>query len=317
MISEINKPILTITANPALDVFADVEILTPGSLHRTAPFRKSPGGKGINVAKALHAFHSPVLAAGFLGGSNGNWIEAKLSELGILTKFVYIADETRMNIKVVDAKGQLTELNSQSPELTGLDWQNFDDLLEEIVKECRWVSLCGKLPENCEPDWYKQVIEQCRRIGVPVAVDTSGEALKTAVTAKPDFIKPNIEELQELAGEPLSTTEEVIKAARCLTGSGIRIVAVTLGASGMIVVNQDETWEVSVPKVEIKSPVGAGDSVVAGFLHGFYHQYPLEETIRFAGACGVAAVMKEGTTHPDLKDIEPLLDQIEIKNRRN
>ena len=77
-ISDMNKPILTITANPALDVFADVEVLTPGSLHRTAPFRKSPGGKGINVAKTLHAFHSPVLAAGFLGGSNGNWIEARL-----------------------------------------------------------------------------------------------------------------------------------------------------------------------------------------------------------------------------------------------
>lgn len=311
------KPILTITANPALDVFADVEILNPGALHRTAPFRKSPGGKGINVAKALHAFHSPVLASGFLGGANGDWIESRLSEQGIFTKFVKIAEETRMNVKIVDANGQLTEFNSKSPELFETDWQHFNDLLEDIVKESSWVSLCGKLPEDCDPSWYKSVIEQCRKIGVPVAVDSSGEALKTAVTAKPDFIKPNIEELQELTGERLSTTKEVIKATRGLAESGIRTVAVTLGAEGMIVASQGETWTVSVPKVEVKSPVGAGDSVVAGFLHGFYHRYHLTDTIRFASACGVAAVMKEGTTHPDLEDIEPLLGKIEMKNRRN
>ncbi|HET7658340.1 MAG TPA: 1-phosphofructokinase [Bacillales bacterium] len=317
MTNQLKRYVLTITANPALDVFADVEELVPGTLHRTPPFRKNPGGKGINVAKALNAFGSPVLASGFLGGSNGRWIEKQLTKQGIATRFVPISSETRMNVKIVNTKGELTEFNSKSPELTEEDWQQFDKLLEQIVKENSWVALCGKLPEDCSVNWYEKVIQHSRKLGVSTAVDTSGEALKRAVQARPDFIKPNLEELQELTGENLSTTEEVIQAARKLTETGINTVAVTLGAKGLIVARQDEVWQVTVPKVDVKSPVGAGDSVVAGFLHGFYHQHAFTDTIRFAAACGVAAVMKEGTAHPELMDIEPLIPKIHIENRRD
>ncbi|HET7580777.1 MAG TPA: 1-phosphofructokinase [Bacillales bacterium] len=315
MTDEKKAPILTITLNPAMDVFVHVNELQPGALHRTSEFQKSPGGKGINVAKALNTFGTPVVASGFLGGSNGNWIERQLNQQQIRTRFVDTSAETRMNIKVVEAEGQLTELNSSSPLLTSRDWEHFDHFLEQVPEESSWIALCGKLPENCPPNWYEKVINRCKKHGIQTAVDTSGTALKHAVRAKPDFIKPNWEELQELTGQDLSSKGEVAKAARKIAATGISTVAVSLGADGMIIAHKKETWDVQVPQMDVISPVGAGDSVVAGFLHGFYHEHSFTGTIRFAAACGAAAVTKEGTTHPERTDIEPLLSKIIIKKQ--
>lgn len=306
-------PILTVTLNPALDVFIHVGQLEPGTLHRTSPFQKNPGGKGINVAKALNAFGTPVIATGFLGGANGEWIEQRLGERKISTRFVKIAAETRENVKVVEKHGILTELNSPSPDLKPEDWAKFDELLEKAARESSWVVFGGNLPAHCPSDWYRETINRCHRLGVKVAVDTSGEALKHALREKPDLIKPNLEELRELTGKHITSIEEVVQAARELTAAGVSTVAVTLGGDGMVVAHNDDTWIVTVPEVNVVSPVGAGDTVVAGFLHGFYHQYSLEKTVRFAAACGVSAVMKEGTQHPELADLAPLLSKINIE----
>lgn len=313
MTNQTNSSILTITLNPALDVFIHVEQLEPGTLHRTSQFRKNPGGKGINVAKALNAFGTPVLAAGFLGGANGDWIEHQLSEQKIANRFVKIPAETRSNVKVVERQGELTELNSPSPGLTPADWVRFDDLLEQAAQKSSWVAFCGNLPEHCPADWYRKAIIRCQQFGVKTAVDTSGEALKKAVQAKPDFIKPNLEEFQQLTGKNVTTIEEVVQAARELTAADLSTVAVTLGAGGMVVAQKKEAWIVTVPEVNVVSPVGAGDSVVAGFLHGFYHQYSIEDTVRFAAACGVCAVMKEGTAQPEPAEVTQLLSRMNIQ----
>lgn len=306
-------PVLTMTLNPALDIFVHVNELHPGELHRASGFNRNPGGKGINVSKALHAFGVPVLASGFLGGFNGDWIERQLSEQGISTRFVRTSVETRMNIKAVESEGKLTEFNSPSPFLSPDDWKRFDDLFESVSGNSSWVAFCGNLPEDCSPDWYQKAVERCHRHGVKTVVDTSGEALKHAVEAKPYFIKPNLEELQELAQKRLTTLKEVVAVARELVVSGISVVAVTMGSKGMVVAHEDDIFVVTVPEVEVISPVGAGDAVVAGFLHGFYHQHVFTEMVRFAAACGVAAVMKEGTAQPESADITLLLSKINIK----
>ncbi|HET7628485.1 MAG TPA: 1-phosphofructokinase [Bacillales bacterium] len=312
---EKNRNILTITLNPAMDVFVHLESLQPGALHRPSQSIKSPGGKGINVAKALHSFGAPVVASGFLGGDNGRWIENSLNDAGICTRFQSIAQETRMNVKIVERDGRLTELNSPSPSLKREDWGKLDSLLENAAKESEWIALCGKLPEQAPDDWYEQAIQSCKAYGAKIALDTSGKALAYAIRAQPDFIKPNIEELQELTGENLKTSQEIINAAEKLARSGISTVAVSLGAQGMIVAKRQGVWKVTVPKVDVRSPVGAGDSVVAGFLHGFYENLPINETIRFAAASGTAAVMKEGTVQPELTDINPLLKSIQIEKQ--
>lgn len=316
MTNEKHRRILTLTLNPAMDVFVHVDELYAGSLHRASEFRKNPGGKGINVSKALTAFGTPTVATGFIGGHNGDWIEGELDHQGISTRFIRIAEETRMNVKVVEAQGKLTELNSPSPGLAEGDWNRLEELLGQIDGEFNWVAFCGNLPGNGSPEWYEKMTHRCHDLGIKVAVDTSGEALRRAIRAKPDFIKPNIEELEELTGKNIATIEEAATAAEKLAETGISTVAVTLGAKGMIVAREKETWIASVPEVDVVSPVGAGDSVVAGFLHGFdYYQDSFTDTIRFAAASGVAAVMKNGTTQPELADIRPLLDQIKIEKR--
>ncbi|HEX6923233.1 MAG TPA: 1-phosphofructokinase [Bacillales bacterium] len=315
MTNQEKSPILTITLNPAMDVFVHVNHLDSGTLHRASEFRKNPGGKGINVSKALNAFGTPTVASGFIGGYNGEWVKNQLMDQSIPTRFAQINEETRMNIKVVEAQGKLTELNSSSPALTSEDWTHLDGLLEQLAGDSSWVAFCGNLPGHCSPDWYEKAIQRCRELGLKTAVDTSGEALKHAVKAKPDFIKPNIEELEELTGKETATIEEVVAAAEDLAASGISTVAVTIGAKGMVVAREMETWVITVPEVDVVSPVGAGDSVVAGFLHGFYHQEAFSETIRFAAACGVAAVMKDGTAQPEPTDVESLLSKIKIEKR--
>ncbi|HEX7063552.1 MAG TPA: hexose kinase, partial [Bacillales bacterium] len=214
MTNEKRRRILTLTLNPAMDVFVHVDQLYAGTLHRASEFRKNPGGKGINVSKALKAFGTSTVAAGFIGGHNGDWIESELDNEGISTRFIRIAEETRMNVKVVEAQGKLTELNSPSPGLEAGDWSRLEEMLEQIGGENSWIAFCGNLPGNGPPDWYEKMIHRCHKLGINVAVDTSGEALQKAIRAKPDFIKPNIEELEELTGKNIATIEEAATAAK-------------------------------------------------------------------------------------------------------
>jgi 1-phosphofructokinase family hexose kinase len=307
------QPVLTVTVNPALDLFLSVKELTPGALHRVAPPQQHPGGKGINVAKALHAFGVPTVATGFLGGSRGSWIERELVEAGVAAKFVRIQDQTRVNVKVTDAAGTLTEFNSPAPDLTAEDWLALERHLDTLAQTGGWLAFCGNLPASCATDWYRRRIEWAKRRGLRTVLDASGEALREGVLAKPDVIKPNLRELEELVGRQVKSIKEVVAAAARLCQSGVGLVAVSLGGDGLVAATREGCVWAHVPKVPVVSSVGAGDTVVAGILYGIHQDFSFSETIRFAAAAGTAAVTTGGTTWPELRDVEELLSHIDIE----
>jgi 1-phosphofructokinase family hexose kinase len=310
------KRVVTITLTPAVDMFVQVEKLMPGTLHRIPKPEKFVGGKGINVAKALQAFGTPVVATGFLGGANGRWIESQLQHLGIDARFVSTATETRLNVKVVDSEGVLTEFNSSTTLPSPGEWTEIETRLAALAGESEWFAFCGKLPEGCPAHWYQEAIAKAKELGLKTLLDSSGAALRHGILAKPDVIKPNLHELEELTGLELSSVEKVVSVAQEIVADGVGMVLVSMGASGMVVVTQDATWEVRVPKVEVVSSVGAGDTVVAGILHGLCTGKSMKETIRFAAAAATAAVTTAGTKRPELADVLHFEAAIQVVERR-
>ncbi|MCL6633268.1 MAG: 1-phosphofructokinase [Alicyclobacillus herbarius] len=306
-------PVVTVTVNPALDLFLQVQELVPGQLHRIQTPRPYAGGKGINVSKALHSFGVPTVATGFLGGSRGQWIEQELTAIGIDIAFIHTEAATRVNVKVTEAGGRLTELNSPAPELSSADWQALESHLQELTRAGGWLALCGNLPDTWNARWYQERIDWARKKGLHTVLDASGEALRYGILAQPDIIKPNLAELESLMGQKLKSVKEVVQAATQLCESGIKLVAVSMGGGGLVAVtNQERIWA-HVPNVPVVSSVGAGDTVVAGILYGIHRQFSLADTIRFAAAAGTAAVRTDGLTRPSRADVEALLPEIQLE----
>ena len=302
---------MTLTLTPAVDVSISVPTLTPGTLHRLPNLRQDPGGKGINVSKALNAFGVPTLATGLLGGERGYWIESKLSVLGIPHQFVHTADETRMNVKISEDNGRLTELNSVNTSGHPRDWTELGARLK-MAKSGQWIALCGRLPQGIRPTWYQDAIYLAKEQGVRTLLDSSGEGLRHGIEAGPDIVKPNRAELSQWAGRDLSRIEDVVEAAQCLVDKGVKTVVVSLGQEGLLAITSESGYRVEVPNVEAVSSVGAGDTLVAGLLYGIYHKYSFLDTIQFGAAAGTAAVSTPGSQQPRLHDVEHLFAQIKV-----
>ncbi|WP_206922300.1 1-phosphofructokinase [Alicyclobacillus suci] len=300
--------VVTVTLNPAVDLFVSVKRLQPGTLHRVPTPLQHAGGKGINVAKMLAGLGVPAVATGFLGGNRGNWLHEEIVRQGVDSRFVRIADESRVNVKVIDEDGTLTELNSPAPQFTEADWRMFGDTLKQLCTGAdSWLALCGNLPAGCQLDWYKNVIEWAKAHHIKTLLDASGEAFALGIEAKPDVIKPNQHELEQLLGQTLTSEEDVVRAATQIARAGVGLVVVSMGEQGIVAVTSSVAVHVRVPRVPVVSSVGAGDTVVAGLLYGFIHRLSLPEAVRFAAAAGTAKVQKPGNLHPSKADIEDCL----------
>jgi fructose-1-phosphate kinase PfkB-like protein len=329
-------PVVTVTVNPAVDVFVPVELLQPGSLHRISGMVQQPGGKGINVAKALRALGVPAVATGFLGGNRGRWIREALHQAGLVEAFVEIDGETRMNIKITEGSGRLTELNAAGPALADADWAALEEQIEALTETATSaeagtaangsiradsaglgpavLALCGNLPQAAPADWYRRQIERAKRRGVPTVLDASGVALIEGVKAGPDLIKPNLRELADLVGTPLPTPEAALRAARSVMEKhGVGAVVVSMGGDGLVAAVGETAWRVEVPRVTVVSAVGAGDTVIAGLLHALRGGLAWPESLRFAAAAGTAAVRKGGNQQPDPSEISNLLPQVRVE----
>ena len=304
--------VLTVTLNPAFDVFCTVDMVHPGALHRVENMAQFAGGKGINVAKALHAFAIPALATGFLGGPRGQWIAEQLEQANIAHDFVTVQEETRMNIKVGAKNGQLTEFNSQVSNFSSTEWDELKTKLWSYAHSGRWITFAGQLPQGCDSHWYEKAINLCKQQGAKTALDTSDDAFRYGVEALPHLIKPNLKELAAYIGEELETVEEVARAAQSLVKTGIETVVVSLGERGLVASCAEQTIYVEVPRLPVQSAVGAGDTVVAGLLYGSVRHMAFADQMAFAAAAGSAAVMKHGTQQPELKEVNNLLSRIRI-----
>lgn len=258
--------IVTVTLNPSLDRTVEVAELARGRVLRAHGTHLHPGGKGVNVTRALLANGVPSRAVVPVGGPDGDQLVDLLAQERVDAVVVPVSGRTRSNITIAEADGTVTKLNEPGGELTPDELEKvLDHALADAV-DGSWVVLCGSLPPGAPADTYARLTRRLSEAGRRVAVDTSGPALGLAAAAGPALVKPNAEELAGAVGRPLASRADVVAAARELQAQGARAVLVSLGAAGAVLVDDAGVLVGECDPVEPRSTVGAGDAFLAGFL---------------------------------------------------
>jgi len=306
--------IVTVTLNPSLDRALSVPRFEPGTLHRAKFLRQDLGGKGINVSRALRALDIPSRIVGFIGGRVGQTLRDGLAADGFEAHFIEVEGETRQNITLLDeSSGQYTKINEPGPTIGPHQVAALEAYLRQIVRSGDLWAFCGSLPPGAPPDLYAWLINNVQQGGGLGFLDSSGPAFRAGLTAGPFAIKPNSEEASEVLRQPLRDDAEHCLAARRLQTSGVRLVALTRGAQGLILSMDGKLVIATPPHISVHSPIGAGDASLAGLLWATLDKCGAVETARRAVACGTAATMQEGTGVGDQVLVKTLLPQVQIQ----
>jgi len=306
--------IITVTLNPAIDKTIEIDDFIIGNVNRIVSTRVDAGGKGINVSKVIKELGDKSLALGFLGGNSGNQIKNYLDDINIKNDFLILKGETRTNIKIIDKVNNThTDINEKGPSLMGQDITNIKEKIMEYCKPDSLVVLSGSVPIGVSSDIYCEIIKDVKNKGGKVILDADGEMLLQGIKAGPYMVKPNVEELEKAFGKKINNEEEVIETARKILEYGVKYVVISQGSEGSIFISADKVAKVKGIKVEVKSTVGAGDSMVAAMAVAIENNYSFEETMKLACATSAANVMTEGTQTGRLVDIEMLKKQVTIK----
>lgn len=299
--------IYTVTLNPSIDYIVEVDDLTLGGLNRMKRDLKLPGGKGINVSRVLNQLEVQNTAIGFLGGFTGRYIEDWLREEKIISNFVTVADDTRINIKL--KAGEETEINGTGPVIREAEAEALLLKLEALQAGDTLV-LSGSAPPSLGGDFYSKLIAVCKRKKAEFVIDTTGQALKDALALEPLLVKPNHHELAELFGVTIKTREEIITYGRRLLEAGAQYVLVSMAGEGALFISDQGVYYASAPSGTVRNSVGAGDSMIAGFVGTLSLTGDVLEAFRTGVASGSATAFSD-----DLADrmlIEQLKPQIEI-----
>ncbi|MCX3286853.1 1-phosphofructokinase [Streptomyces sp. NEAU-H22] len=294
--------ILTVTPNPSLDRTYEVPSLDRGEVIRATGERMDPGGKGVNVSRAVAAAGQRTVAVLPLGGAPGALVADLLDQQGIEVAPVPVAGATRSNIALAESDGVLTKINAPGPELSGAERELLLETVRQQSRDASWIACCGSLPRGLAPSWYADLVARAHAAGVRIALDTSGPALLAALRERPDVVKPNAEELAGAVGRPLATVGDAVKAAEELREMGARAVLASLGADGQLLVSDEGSWFGSARVAAVRSNVGAGDSSLAGFLIAGGNG---PEALASAVAHGAAAVQLPGSVMPTPGDLDP------------
>lgn len=304
--------ITTVTLNPAVDKTILIENFQLGRVNRIEEGRQDPGGKGINVSKVVASLGHKTLATGLIGGRNGQWINEALLKRGIETDFVWVEQETRTNIKIVDlVSNQYTDINDRGYEV---EHNSLEHLFEKITYWARLskvMVLSGSLPEGVSEDIYQKLIEISEKNGCKTILDTAGSALINGIKAGPHMIKPNIHELESSLKVQIKNQKDILQCAKHFLKKGVKLVVVSLGEKGALLVSEDLILEAEAIPTRVKGTVGAGDSMVGAFAVGLMEGYSMEEMLKLAIAAATVSV-KEGKLYHDVYEINRLKETVII-----
>ena len=306
--------ILTVTLNSSIDKLYLMESIQPETVMRVKEVHNTAGGKGLNVSRVAAELGEPVTAMGFVGGFNGQYLESLVTHPLIRCAFTHVAAETRCCINCWDlSNGKSTEYlepgEAVTPEDTARFWADFDRELPRADA----VAVSGSLPRGVPEDAYCEIIRRCKAAGIPVLIDTSGKRLALAAAEKPDFIKPNTDEITALTGCAFDGPEAAVPALMRLRDGGIACAVLSMGADGALMACKDGVFHGKPPRIVPKNTVGCGDSMAAGFAVGFARHLPMEETFRMALAVSAANALSLFTGDFDRADYERLYPQINIR----
>ena len=301
--------IYTVTFNPSLDYIVEVNNFELGMTNRTSYEHMLPGGKGINVSIVLNNLDFDTTAFGFVAGFTGKQICDMVSEYGINTDFIHVDNGfSRINMKIKNIDG--TEINGMGPQIS-------EDNLHSLVSKIDRLSsgdvlvLAGSIPSCISDDIYRRIMERLQGRGVKIIVDATSRLLLNVLEYHPFLIKPNQHELGDIFGVKLESKEEVIPYARKLQDMGAVNVLISMGGKGAVLIDEHgKVYEADAPKGELKNSVGAGDSMVAGFMAGYLQTCNYEDAFRMGVATGSASAFSENLATK--REISEVLKRVEV-----
>jgi tagatose 6-phosphate kinase len=301
--------ILTVTLNTSIDkAYRIPSTLERGTVMRVAECIDNAGGKGLNASRSVATCGEEVLATGFVGGNNGRLLCGLLDRDGIPHDFVEVATETRCCVNVLEPDGLSTEFLEPGREITEGELESLEGHLSSLAARADVVTMNGSFPRGLPADTYARLIKLVRSLGKPCILDTSGATLKGSIDALPTMVKPNTDEIGQILGRKVSSTDEVITAARELCKRGIAQVVVSLGGDGAVMACAEGTFRGIAPKLEVVNPVGAGDTMVGAFAVSMARKMRPTEQLRYAMACASANCMSASTGHFDMEVARGLMD---------
>lgn len=300
--------IYTVTLNPSIDLIVEVPDFHLNQVNRSERENKFPGGKGINVSRILQAINVPSVAFGYIGGFTGAYIQHLLESEGIQTDFVNVRDDSRINIKLKAVNE--TEINGQGPTLSE---QNIRDLYTKLerLQAGDILILAGSIPPSLPTTFYCDLTEKYRQRGVKVVVDAGGKVLAEVLQYQPFLVKPNHHELCELFGVAMSTVEEIIPYGKKVIAMGADNVIVSMAGDGALLFTNNAVYKATVPQGQVVNSVGAGDSLVAGFIGTYAKYQDYHKAFQVAVAAGSATAFSKDLASKEQIDL--LINQVEIK----
>jgi len=310
--------IITVTLNAALDKTLEVPNFRVGRRHRSVEQTTMPGGKGLNIARALKRLGQPVIATGLAGGATGNMIVEALNNEAILNGFVRIREESRTNTAVLDpTTGVHTEVNERGPTVSANDLEMFRDKLLYLAKGASMCVFAGSLPRGVPPDFYAGLIRELKKQGVTTIVDTEGEPLRLAARAEPAIISPNELEAEELVGHEFNDVDDRASAVTEMTrlGPAEAIMTVPDGCYANVLDGGGHAlYRVRIEEQEARSTIGSGDAFLAGYVAARYLERSPIECLRYGVACGAESVQHFGAGLIDPSAVERLLGEVELEH---
>lgn len=309
--------IYTVTPNPGLDRTLTVPTIIHNEVLRASEVRMDVGGKGFNVARALKALGMESSALGFLGGATGRLLEEGLAALGIRGEFVHIADETRTNFVVTDPLGvDHVKVNEAGPLIGSAEMASFYALVEQRLQPGDFWVLSGSLARGLPADFYAHLIRTIQQASAYAVLDASGAALHAGLASAPYLIKPNLLEASEVTGIAIADENDALRAARTMLYGGVSIVALSMGADGLLLVDHEWTIRVRPPAIRALNAVGAGDALLAGLVWALVQKHPLEEVARWGVACGSAAAARPGVDFAPMAEVQEMFERVSVSGEQ-
>lgn len=308
--------ILTLTLNPALDLTVSLDTLQAGNVNRSLGMTSHAAGKGLNVAQVLADLGHKVTVSGFLGQANAAPFEHLMHRRGFIDAFVRVPGETRSNIKLAERDGRITDLNGPGPEVDSAHQAQLLAQLDDIAAGHDAVVVAGSLPRGVTAEWFAALLRRLTALGLPMALDTSGAALRAGLAARPWLIKPNEEELVEACELEPASPERLDAAIDKLRAGGVEHVLLSRGSQGADWFGPHGVLNAQPPRVDVASTVGAGDSLLAATLHGLLSGWPAERTLRLATAVAAQAVTQIGFGIHDRQQLARLEAAVTVTSKQ-
>lgn len=308
--------IVTVTLNAAIDRTLLVPNFQLGQRHRASIGFTSPGGKGVNVARALKRLGAPVVATGLAGGRTGTLLVEELTAEGILNDFVRIREESRTSTAVLDpTSNAYTEINEWGPQVGDDELEILREKLAYLSQRAEFVIFAGSLPRAVDPGLYAELIREANRRHLLTVLDAEGEALRLGLEAEPYLVTPNVREAESLVGHEFLDDEELASGLDEVAELGARNVLITL-ETGCYALLREEREEVRLraraPEVQAVSAVGAGDTLLAGFVAARVTGRSFEESVRAAVSAGTASVLEAGPGRFDPREASRLTPLVAV-----